>query len=597
MKTREQIDLSSIDDNPWQPRQTYDQQGIEEMADSIHTLGLLQAPLGRRDMIRGRIQLAFGHRRVAGCRLLQHQGRGEPYIDMDVADITNEEMVVLALTENEGRKQLTDIEVVRAHKRAIAETELTVQSLADQLGIPRPTLANNLRVLDLPDFMLEHVEAGDLKPTVAREFLVLQNATHAHVDDMREVIRRIVNDEIYGRGVPNWTRRHVRKLISERVSYNEQDWRPLGAKTGQAVAGGHKEASFNLEEFSHEFADSLHTVPADDGHVENYRLTERYDKSRQWTCEVKEWSRRQSRATREATKEAEASGGTAPATSSKSGGRDKQFEVILAKDPVMKTVVASREKKGPSRPVDAAEKEHLGTRAELRDVSPNTPFWKILEPSNLDHRSNKYSWSRKQGGILPPWFPDLDECKRCTIGAAYAKSRDGYTLRDVTLVCMNQEHYQEKLNVGEAAYRGKLQSHREGIDRQDAKTVQHLTRQLEPLTDDACRVLAASLVAANPDLAWSHPLGFYDEDWSHESGLGELVRDLLGSESLVAKHNRREEYGSVINPDFITSMAPEDLRKLAAALMTHHLRLAGKIDTVSRGNGATATVNEEGTHD
>ena len=315
----------------------------------------------------------------------------------------------------------------------------------------------------------------------------------------------------------------------------------MGAKTGQAVAGVHKEASFNLEEFSHEFADSLHTVPADDGHVENYRLTERYDKSRQWTCEVKEWSRRQSRATREATKEAEASGGTAPATSSKSGGRDKQFEVILAKDPVMKTVVASREKKGPSRPVDAAEKEQLGTRAELRDVSPNTPFWKILEPSNLDHHSNKYAWSRKQGGILPPWFPDLDECKRCTIGAAYAKSRDGYTLRDVTLVCMNQEHYQEKLNVGEAAYRGKLQSHREDIDRQDAKTVQHLTRQLEPLTDDACRVLAASLVAANPDLAWSHPLGFYDEDWSHESGLGELVRDLLGSESLVAKHNRREE--------------------------------------------------------
>ena len=230
MKTRERIDLELIDDNPWQPRQEIDEKTLPDLADSIHHLGLLQAPLGRRDMIRGHIQLAFGHRRVAGCRLLQQQGRGEPYIDMDVADITNEEMVVLALTENEGRKQLTDIEVVRAHKRAIAETELTVQSLADQLGIPRPTLANNLRVLDLPDFVLEHVEAGDLKPTVAREFLVLQNATHAHVDDMREVIRRIVNVEIYGGGVPNWTRRHVRKLISERVSYNEQELAAIGSK-------------------------------------------------------------------------------------------------------------------------------------------------------------------------------------------------------------------------------------------------------------------------------------------------------------------------------------------------------------------------------
>ena len=115
MKTRERIDLSSIDDNPWQPRQEIDQEGLQEIADSIHQLGLLQAPLGRRHPeVSGRIQLAFGHRRVAGCRLLHQQGRGGPHIEMDVAGISDEGMAVLALTENERRKQLSQIEVVRA---------------------------------------------------------------------------------------------------------------------------------------------------------------------------------------------------------------------------------------------------------------------------------------------------------------------------------------------------------------------------------------------------------------------------------------------------------------------------------------------------
>ena len=148
------------------------------------------------------------------------------------------------------------------------------------------------------------------------------------------------------------------------------------------------------------------------------------------------------------------------------------------------------------------------------------------------------------------------------------------------------------MQAGEAAYREKTQAHQKGIDRQDAKAVKHLIKQLESLTDDACQVLAASLVAANPALAWANPLGFYDEDWSHESGLGELVRDLLGSESLVATYNTREGYGPVINADSIAALSGEGARKLAAALMTHHLRLAGKIDTVSRETVATTATEE-----
>ena len=80
---------------------------------------------------------------------------------MDVAGISDEGMAVLALTENERRKELSQIEVVRAHYKAIDETALTIQTLADQFGIDRSTLSNHLRVLDLPDFVLQHVESRE----------------------------------------------------------------------------------------------------------------------------------------------------------------------------------------------------------------------------------------------------------------------------------------------------------------------------------------------------------------------------------------------------------------------------------------------------
>ena len=166
MKTRERIALTNIDDNPWQPRTEIEPEALEELAQSIRHLGLLQAPLGRP--ISGRIQLAFGHRRIAALRLLHQRGQGEDYVDMDVALITDENMAVMGLTENVRRQDLSPMEALRAYRKAIDETELTARVLADQLGIAESTLSNNLRVLDLPHFILEHVETGALGITVAR---------------------------------------------------------------------------------------------------------------------------------------------------------------------------------------------------------------------------------------------------------------------------------------------------------------------------------------------------------------------------------------------------------------------------------------------
>ena len=231
------------------------------MADNIHQLGqLLQVPLVR-PVQDGRYELAFGHRRVAACRLLFEQEKWGHFIDVGIEDLTDERMAPIALSENVQRKQLTSVEVVRAHKRAIEETNLTVQALADQLDMSRPNLANNLRVLALPDMVLEHVESGALSLSVAREFLVLQHAGHVHLEDMQQVVHTISG--VYGRsGAPDWSRRHVRQRIYERVAYNEKEWRPRGPKPQHTVGEANKEASFDTEAFKATFPESLHTGPA-----------------------------------------------------------------------------------------------------------------------------------------------------------------------------------------------------------------------------------------------------------------------------------------------------------------------------------------------
>ena len=115
VKIRVRNPLRSLDDDPWQPRVAIAAKLLELLAESIRQVGLLQAQLARPNPgVAGSYQLAFGHRRVAACRLLHDRGDGEALIDNDVDGISDERMAVIALTENVARTRLTEIEVVRA---------------------------------------------------------------------------------------------------------------------------------------------------------------------------------------------------------------------------------------------------------------------------------------------------------------------------------------------------------------------------------------------------------------------------------------------------------------------------------------------------
>ena len=571
MKTREFIPFDLIDPNPFQPRREYDLSALLDLADSIYRLDVLQAPLGRRTSS-GRIQVAFGHQRTISCWMLHENGLYRPGMDMDVADLTDEEMAVMALAENVDRRQLTQIEVLRAHRKAVDETSLTLESLAEKLGIGRSTLSNNLRVLELPDFVLEYVESGALRVGVAREFLVLQNADHAHIDDMRAVISAITNNyRVVHQGQPaNWSRKNVRQEIAERVANNEQDFRPLGRREAgmPGLNGASRETTFDIEAFSQDRPDTLHTIPAG-------------DKSRVWTCDVKEWRRRQTQASREANKQAEVTGTSRSSAGNKAPSSDKQFEQALSKDPVWKRIVAQREKKGPNRPVTDEERTALGTRAELRTVDPyGNAFWKTLENARPE---SVYEWERnREGGRVPPFFKmGTADCRSCVAGAAYAKAKYDHARDGVKFVCTNQSCYDRKLAGDEAAHQAKVQAELARTNTDDGYTVRVTMGRLAVLSRKDLRTLASSLIAAQPELDLTHFMGVPHKKWSYKPVTVKYVTGMLNHQPARYDWGRDSSGKVTLDLASLDDVPDDDLLELTASLMTYHLRQAGKLDTVS----------------
>ena len=367
------------------------------------------------------------------------------------------------------------------------------------------------------------------------------------------------------------------------MAYNEQDWRPLGPKPAtHTVGGAHKEATFDVEAFKAEFPDSLHTIPAvSKADIVNYEEQITCDGSRLWTCQIREWTRRQTRATREANKQTEEATRTPDGRTKVKADKDSQLGEILAKDPVFVEIAAAREKKGPHRPLTDEERKQLGTRAELKEVSlySRNPFWKRLQKAR--RTDNPHRWQDDDGGIMPPFFPDLADCRGCTAGAAYVRVRRYSNTKDKPeLACFNKRCYNEKLKAGAAEYREKLEAQKKVLFSEDRDTAQRFVRSLESVDADALRSLATTLVAQTDKLELQHPFGEFIAEWSYESGATSRAREILGLDLRTGM--RGVAYLGDDGLKALEQIDQGDLRELVANLMVHHLRIVGRIVAVSR---------------
>jgi ParB family chromosome partitioning protein len=139
-----QIDINSIDSNPFQPRTRFDAQALEELAASIRQLGIVQ-PLTVRESDDGRFQLIAGERRLRAARIA-----GLTHVPAYVRTADDTAMLEMALVENIQREDLDAMEVAITYQRLIEECNLTQEQMSDRVGKQRSTVSNYLRLLRLP---------------------------------------------------------------------------------------------------------------------------------------------------------------------------------------------------------------------------------------------------------------------------------------------------------------------------------------------------------------------------------------------------------------------------------------------------------------
>ena len=144
VEANQDIAIESIDGNPFQPRITFDEQSLEELASSIRKLGIVQ-PLTVREAGGGRYQLIAGERRLRAARLA-----GLTHVPAFIRTADDQAMLELALVENIQRDDLNAIEVAISFQRLIEECSLTQEQLSERVGKQRSTVANYMRLLKLP---------------------------------------------------------------------------------------------------------------------------------------------------------------------------------------------------------------------------------------------------------------------------------------------------------------------------------------------------------------------------------------------------------------------------------------------------------------
>ena len=168
------VSIEAIVPNPRQPRTVFDPEALQELADSIRQLGLIQPPIVQQVQASDglvsapRYQLITGERRWRAARLA-----GLQHVDVIVKEATPQEMLELALVENIQRADLNPLEEAQAYQQLADEFGLTQERIAERVGRSRVSVANTMRLLRLPQEVKEALLAARISEGHARALLML----------------------------------------------------------------------------------------------------------------------------------------------------------------------------------------------------------------------------------------------------------------------------------------------------------------------------------------------------------------------------------------------------------------------------------------
>lgn len=190
-----QIDISDIKPNPYQPRKTFDENHLNDLADSIKQYGILQ-PIVLRKTVQG-YYIVVGERRFRASKIA-----GLKYVSAIIKDLTDEDMMELAVIENLQREDLNAIEEAESYQRLMTDLKITQQEVAKRLSKSRPYIANMLRLLHLPKKIADMVKDGRLISAHGRTLLAIKDE-----QQMLRLAKRVVKEK--------WSVRYLENHVNE----------------------------------------------------------------------------------------------------------------------------------------------------------------------------------------------------------------------------------------------------------------------------------------------------------------------------------------------------------------------------------------------
>ena len=190
-----ELNIDFIEANPFQPRTDFDENALNELAESIKVQGVIQ-PVTVRKMGRDKYQLISGERRLRASKLA-----GLKTIPVYIRVANDEQMLEMALIENTHREGLNAIEVALSYQRLIEECNITQEELGEKVGKDRSTVTNFLRLLKLPPEVQVALRDGFISMGQARAIINIEDKTQQLI-----ILKEIIDKDLSVRQVEELVR-------------------------------------------------------------------------------------------------------------------------------------------------------------------------------------------------------------------------------------------------------------------------------------------------------------------------------------------------------------------------------------------------------
>lgn len=250
------LKLNEIEPNRSQPRKDFNDETLAELADSIAQHGVLQ-PLLVRPLMGGGYQIVAGERRWRAARMA-----GISEVPAVIRELSDNEVMELALIENLQREDLTPLEEAQGYQMLIDSYGMTQDEVAKTVGKSRPAVANALRLLHLPEDIVELVNEGKVSAGHARTLLSFQNE-----EEMRAAAKAVAGQGISVRELEKMAKRaNEQKQLKgkeprqkKRIRYFDEVELAVGEHLGRKVhvSGNKTKGVLQIEFYGEEDLDNL----------------------------------------------------------------------------------------------------------------------------------------------------------------------------------------------------------------------------------------------------------------------------------------------------------------------------------------------------